>query len=128
MVASASLDGGAAYTTDTVVSASLAAPGATHMRWRIDGGAPNTWRAFATPVDVTLPAGDGAKSVTFEFSADGANVAASAADSITLHTTVPSVALGTPSDSLHGRDRSDRDLWHRRRRGWFSVRRARAHT
>ncbi len=106
MVASVALAAGAATTTQGTVQASISAPGASVMRWSVDGGASWTgWSTYSTAASVVLPPGDGAKLVTFQFSKDGgATIAATASDGITLDTQAPSVALTSPSTafSLNG--------------------------
>lgn len=98
MSASVSLAGGNPYTTSSPVTASISADGSTHMRWRVNGAAYNAWQPYATSASIALPAGDGVKTVDFQFSTDnGANVAAAASDTITLHTSVPTVAISAPS-------------------------------
>lgn len=97
--ASVSLAAGATYTTSLSVPVSIATTGTpTHMRWKVDAGAFGSWVAFTSTTNVTLPAGDGAKTVTFEFSADGGStVAATASDAITLHTSIPVAAITAPA-------------------------------
>lgn len=100
--ASVSLAGGAAFTTTTTVSAALSASGATHMRWRVDSGPYTAWQPYATSTGVVLPSGDGTKTVTFEFSADGGlTTLGSASDDIVVHTSLPDVAITAPV-SGHG--------------------------
>jgi len=91
------LAGGAQYATSPTVPVSVSAAGATHSRWSVNGAAFTAW-ASGMPSSITLPAGDGVKNVTVEFSANGgATTLGSASDSITLHMSVPSVTLATPS-------------------------------
>lgn len=96
--ASVSVEGGAAYTTTALVTASISAPGATVMRWRINGGSYTAWTTYATSAPLDLGSGDGTKLVDFDFSADGGStVAATASDSIVLHTSVPAVSISAPA-------------------------------
>ncbi|TLM98293.1 MAG: hypothetical protein FDZ75_02670, partial [Actinobacteria bacterium] len=94
--ASVSIEGGAPYATTQNVSLAVSANIGTQMRWSVNGGAPSAWVPYATTASVDLGAGDGNKTVTFDFTADGVNVAGSASDSIVLDTGVPSVALSAP--------------------------------
>jgi len=100
MNASAALAGGAPYTTAASVSAAVSASGANYVRWRVDGGAPTAWQPIGLPPAVNLGAGDATKTVTFEFSTDGATTAGVASDSIVLHTSVPVAALTAPASGF----------------------------
>lgn len=94
--AAVSLASGAQYSSSATVTAAISAPGATHMRW-IAGGATSVWLPISPTVQVALPSGDGTKTVTFEFSANaGATVFATAADTIVLDATPPSLVIAAP--------------------------------
>ncbi len=94
-----SLAGGDAYTTTTTVNASISSPGSPFWKYRINGGplTPASWQSYTNNVSIALPAGDGTKSVEFSFSSDQSQVDTTAADTIVLHTTVPDVAMTSPS-------------------------------
>ncbi len=67
--------------------------------WGIDGisdesGA--TWEAFASTKTVSLPAGDGLKTVYIKVRDDVGNESAAASDTITLNTSVPTVTVTGP--------------------------------
>lgn len=95
LAASLSLDGGAVVSTDLDVLASIVATGSpTSMRWRVNGGSYGAPQAFASSISVSLPAGDGTKTVEFELTGPGGVVTAS--DTIVVHTSLPGVSVSTP--------------------------------
>lgn len=94
---SISLAGGAAYTKDLNVAAAVSTAGYSQMRYRVNGGAPSAWSPAATSATVALGAGDGLKTVVFDFSNDGSTVSATATDTVTLDTAAPSVSITSPS-------------------------------
>ncbi|MCX6373691.1 MAG: lamin tail domain-containing protein [Actinobacteria bacterium] len=82
---------GAAYTSIRDVSLTLAAAGATEMRFSNDGLTWSSWEAYGTSKSWTLSAGDGLKTVFVEYR-DAAGNAAAAQASITFDGTAPSGA------------------------------------
>lgn len=96
-----SLASGSSHTSQTVVPATLSGPAAAFMRWRVAGGATSAWIPYATMTNVTVPGGDGAKTVTFDFAQDaGPDVVASSSDGIVLDTGAPSVTVVAPSEEF----------------------------
>ena len=83
------IDDGAAYTTSRDVTLTLAAAGASEMRFANDDAAWSGWQPYATTAAWRLSAGDGPKTVSVEFR-DAAGNAAQASDSISLDATAPS--------------------------------------
>lgn len=67
--------------------------------WGIDGIADEsaaTWETFTTSKDITLPSGDGLKTVYVKVRDDVGNESSAASDTITLDTVVPSVTITGP--------------------------------
>lgn len=96
--ASLSLDGGAAYTTTSTVTAQVSATDATHMRWRVNAGAWSTAVPFATTATVNLGSVAGTKTVDFQFSMDAfQTVLSEVSRSILLHTSRPALSVTSPS-------------------------------
>jgi len=95
--------GGAPYTSTRDVSVTLSASdalsGVAQMRVRIAGDAWPAWTAYATSVALTLPVGEGTKTVEAEFKDGAGNVSQTASDTIVYDATPPSgsvqVGLGT---------------------------------
>ncbi|MFA5844928.1 MAG: fibronectin type III domain-containing protein, partial [Coriobacteriia bacterium] len=78
---------GSEWTSSTLVAVMLASPDAIEMR--LDGGSGfSAWTTFATDATVTVPAGDGTKTVTAQYR-DAAGNTASVVDTITLDATPP---------------------------------------
>lgn len=96
VTASISLASGAQYARGASVPVGITAEGATHMRWKIDGGVFGEWLPYASSATVALTAGDGARTVTFEFSPDGYNATASSSDTIMLDTVGPTLSFTSP--------------------------------
>ncbi len=95
--AAISLEGGAPFASSTSVSVDIAAPGATHLRWRVDGGASSVWEPMAPNVSVQLGAGEGTRTVSFDFAVnDTSIVVATASDDIVVDTSAPSVVISQP--------------------------------
>lgn len=94
---SISLADGAAYTKDSGVAAAVSTAGYSQMRYRVNGGAPSAWAPAASSAIVALGAGDGLKTVVFDFSNDGSTVNATATDTVTLDTSAPNVSITSPS-------------------------------
>ena len=86
-----SINGGAAYTASRDVTLTLAATGATQMRFSNDAVTWSSWEAYGTSKAWTLSAGDGVKTVFVEYRDAAGNTAAAQA-SITLDGTAPSGA------------------------------------
>ncbi|TLM64755.1 MAG: hypothetical protein FDZ69_11410, partial [Deltaproteobacteria bacterium] len=80
---------GAAATANRQIKLTLAATGAAQMQVSVDGGTTwGAWEPYAIAKTVTLPAGDGTKTVAVRFRDAAANIA-TANDTIQLDTTAP---------------------------------------
>ena len=103
---SISINSGAIYTTSDEVELTLGvSDGVTtgyQMKiWGIDGIAAEvdaSWETFATSKSITLPSGDGLKTVYFKVRDDVGNESSSANDTITLNTTAPAVTIASGPD------------------------------
>lgn len=101
---SVTINGDAVYATSTAVSLDIAVTDADttgyQMKiWGLDGAAEETdanWETFTTTKNVTLPGGDGLKTVYVKVRDDVGNESAAASDTITLDTVVPSVTISGP--------------------------------
>lgn len=101
---SVTINGDAVYATSTAVSLAIAVTDADttgyQMKiWGLDGAAEETdanWETFTTTKNVTLPSGDGLKTVYVKVRDDVGNESAAASDTITLDTVVPSVTISGP--------------------------------
>ena len=102
-----SINGGAEYTTSTAVTLDIgcsdeATTGYQMKIWGIDGVATESdasWETYSTSKSVTLPTGDGQKTVSVKVRDDVYNESATATDTITLNTTVPTVTITGPDVS-----------------------------
>ena len=96
--------GGAAYTSVTGVTLTLAATdniGVTQMRLSEDSGFSGaTWQPFATSASFTLAAGDGTHTVYAQFADADGNPSAIVSDSIVLDTVAPSGTIVLNSGAL----------------------------
>ena len=98
------INDGAIYTTTRNVTLDISTSdsntdGYQMKIWGTDGvsgesGA--TWEAFAATKTVSLPAGDGLKTVYIKVRDDVGNESAAASDTITLNTSVPTVTVTGP--------------------------------
>jgi hypothetical protein len=61
------INNGSTYTTKTAVSLTLSYPGAAYMQFSTNGTKWTAWKAYATTTNLTLPAGDGLKTVSVQF-------------------------------------------------------------
>lgn len=94
---SISINGGAAYTNNTNVTLTLTGSDANtplQMAFSIDGGAYTADEAFATTKSLTLPAGDGLKTVSVRLK-DAAGNTTVYSDDITLDATAPNTNILT---------------------------------
>jgi hypothetical protein len=97
-----SINGGATYTTSSTVTLNLSAtnPNANDpvydMRFSTNGGASfGSFRRYATSATITLPPGDGTRSVVVQFRNGAGALAANASDSIIV-AGVPTVTAVNP--------------------------------
>lgn len=101
------INDGATYTTTTAVTLAISVTdtdttGYQMKIWGIDGAASEadaSWQTFAPTKSVTLPAGDGLKTIHIKVRDDVGNESAAASDSITLNTAVPVVSITGPDRS-----------------------------
>ncbi|MBU6335160.1 MAG: hypothetical protein KGS47_12280 [Chloroflexi bacterium] len=85
MVINGGVPASTSRTVDLVLAASDTQSAVGTMRFSDDGGTTwSAWQAYASPLNYTLPAGDGAKTVTVQFRDAVGNLSATASDSITL--------------------------------------------
>ena len=102
-----SINNKAQYTTTQEVTLNIATSdsdttGYQMKIWGIDGVATEseaTWETFATSKTVSLPSGDGLKTVYVKIRDDVYNESSAASAQITLNTTVPSVTITGPDVS-----------------------------
>lgn len=98
------INNGAEYTTSTEVTLTIgcgdeSTTGYQMKIWGINGvetEAAASWETFQTSKAVTLATGDGQKTVSIKIRDDVHNESASASDTITLNTTVPTVTITGP--------------------------------
>ena len=101
---SISINSGAQYTTNTSVQLSISCgdsdtTGYQMKIWGISGATTEksaSWETFSTSKTVTLPSGDGLKTVYVKVRDDVYNESSAASDSITLNTAVPAVTITGP--------------------------------
>lgn len=101
------INNGATYTTTQAVALTIGVSDAVttgyQMKiWGIDGTASEsaaTWQAFATSKSVTLPTGDGLKTIYIKVRDDVGNESDIVSDTITLNTVVPAVTISGPDRS-----------------------------
>lgn len=103
----AALNDGAIYTTSPAVALKLTlgdtdTTGYQMKIWGIDGVADEasaSWETFTAEKSITLPTGDGLKTVYVKVRDDVGNETAAVSDSITLDTAVPVVVITGPDRS-----------------------------
>lgn len=101
------INSGAQYTTSASVQLTISCSDADttgyQMKiWGINGVATESsasWETYATSKTVTLPSGDGLKTVYVKVRDDVYNESSSASDTITLNTSVPTVTITGPDVS-----------------------------
>lgn len=101
------LNDGAIYTTNPVVTlkatvTDAATTGYQMKIWGVDGVADEAtaaWETFAPEKSITLPTGDGLKTVYVKVRDDVGNETAAVSDTITLDTAVPVVTITGPDKS-----------------------------
>ena len=101
------INDGALYTTTTTVKLTVgltdeATTGYQMKIWGIDGVAEEaaaSWETYASTKSVTLPTGDGLKTVSIKVRDDVGNESEAVTDTITLNTVVPVVTVTGPDRS-----------------------------
>lgn len=101
------IDSGAQYTTKTEVSLAISTTdsdttGYQMKIWGIDGittESDASWETYAATKTVTLPSGDGLKTIYVKIRDDVYNESSSASASITLNTSVPAITITGPDVS-----------------------------
>jgi hypothetical protein len=97
------INGNAAQTNSTSVTLNLTATGATRMRVCLDGVLDNEpIESFAATKSVTLPGGDGNKTVFAVFLDDAGNTSSIVSDSIVLDTQAPVTPPGEVALRING--------------------------
>jgi photosystem II stability/assembly factor-like uncharacterized protein len=102
------IDGGAPYATSTAVTVTnsvnfdVSGAHATQgMRFSTDGGSTwSAWETYKASKSLTLPSGDGTKTVRGEFK-DAAGNVATLSDTIVVDTTAPTGTISINSDALY---------------------------
>lgn len=98
------INNGASVTTSTSVTLSITAEGAASMKiWGINGVASEsdaTWETFASTKSVTLPSGDGSKTVYIKVRDSVYNESAASSDTITLSTAIPTIIITGPDVNI----------------------------
>lgn len=102
-----SINEGAQYTTSTTVQLTIGCSDSSNVGyqmkiWGINGVATESaasWETFSSTKSVTLPSGDGLKTVYVKVRDDVYNESSSASASITLNTAVPTVTITGPDVS-----------------------------
>jgi N-acetylneuraminic acid mutarotase len=92
-VGSLTINGGAAYTSETSIALAFAATdtgtGVARMRLSDTGSSWSAWQVYATATSRALPSGDGEKTIFAQFADALGNLSAVAADTILLDQTRP---------------------------------------
>ena len=100
IISSVSLNSGAAVTTTQNVTLSINCEDAAAMKiWGIDGVASEaaaSWEAFSATKQVTLPDGDGSKTVYVKVRDDVYNESSASSATITLSTSLPEITITGP--------------------------------
>lgn len=98
------INDGASVTTSRTVTLKITAGDAASMKiWGIDGVATEsaaTWETFSATKQVTLTTGDGTKTVYIKVRDSVYNESASASDTITLSTAIPTITITGPDVSV----------------------------
>lgn len=99
-----SINNGAAVTTTRQVTLNITCADAAAMKiWGIDGVSSESaasWETFAATKQVTLPAGDGTKTVYIKVRDAVYNESAASNDTITLSTALPTITITGPDVSV----------------------------
>lgn len=98
------INDGASVTTSRTVTLTITATDASSMKiWGIDGVANEaaaSWETFAATKTVTLTTGDGSKTVYIKVRDAVYNESATASDTITLSTAIPTITITGPDVSV----------------------------
>lgn len=87
------VNGGATHTNSALVSLTLSAEGASHMRYSVDGTFDTEpWLAYQTSASATLPGSDGRVAVWAQFSDPAGNLSSAVSAQITLDRAPPTAA------------------------------------
>ena len=87
------LNNAAQFATTTAVVATQAIPQAAMMRFSWDNSTWESWITYTVTRDVTLPAGDGAKTLFVQFKNDKEDTSVTYSDSIVLDTIPPTAGV-----------------------------------
>lgn len=98
------INGGASVTTSTAVTLNITSADAASMKiWGINGVANEadaSWETFAGTKSVTLPSGDGSKTVYIKVRDSVYNESAASSATITLSTAIPEITITGPDVSI----------------------------
>ena len=98
------INGGAAVTTSTTVTLAITSADAAAMKiWGINGVADEasaSWETFASTKSVTLPSGDGSKTVYIKVRDAVYNESSASSATITLSTAIPTITVTGPDVSV----------------------------
>lgn len=104
IISAFSINNGAAVTTTRQVTLNITCADAAAMKiWGIDGIASEaaaSWETFSTTKQVTLPTGDGTKTVYIKVRDAVYNESAASNDTITLSTALPTINITGPDVSV----------------------------
>lgn len=104
IISAFSINNGAAVTTTRQVTLNITCEDAAAMKiWGIDGVANEaaaSWETFSTTKQVTLPTGDGTKTVYIKVRDAVYNESAASNDTITLSTALPTINITGPDVSV----------------------------
>jgi len=100
VMAAPAINGGAAYTIDPQVRVQLLGMDGVSFRSSLDGSIWSDWQPYRTATPVTLPSGDGAKSVYIQLEDASSNLSPVSSDSVILDSTPPQLDLGAATLTL----------------------------
>ena len=101
------LNDGAQYATSATVTAKISVSDETTTGYQMkiwgtktaETEAEASWETFATTKSITLPDGDGLKTIYVKMRDDVGNETAAVSDTITLNTSIPAVTITGPDKS-----------------------------
>ncbi len=96
------INNGSPYTTKTTVSLALTYPGATYMQFSTNGTTWTPWGSYAATKSLTLPSGDGLKSVSVRFRDSKMVISDIYFATILLDTKAPAITAIAPTTGTIG--------------------------
>lgn len=104
VISAFTINGGASVTTSPSVTLQITCPDAAAMKiWGINGVASEaaaSWETFAGTKNVTLPSGDGTKTVYIKVRDSVYNESAASSATITLSTAIPEITITGPDVNI----------------------------